>query len=439
MNNQRLKNKLATTLSHRILGKNKMADCCSAPGLMPMNQAKETLLAGIQPVNEIEHISLSECDFRVCAEDIISPINVPAHNNSAMDGYALCANFNQDNEIPEGTRFQLVGIAMAGQPFTGELSAGQCIRIMTGAVVPESATTVEMQENITIEGEYILTNKSIAKVSHIRLAGEDIAIGEQVFSKGHKFTSIDIGLLASLGVNTVKVWRKPIVAVFSTGDELKSASDTLSLGDIYESNRHVLIAMLKRLNVEVLDLGIIADDKAKIREAFTTANAKADAVVSSGGVSVGDADYTKEVLDELGSISFWKIAMKPGKPFAFGKLANSVFFGLPGNPVSASVTFHQLAIPAIEKMSGQHPKKPIILTAKTTDKIKKHPGRIDFQRGVAFTTENNELTVTPLSHQGSGVLSSMSQANCYIILPQEHSGCIAGEKVEIELFDHIIG
>ncbi|GHE91724.1 molybdopterin molybdotransferase MoeA [Thalassotalea profundi] len=416
-----------------------MTDCCSTPGLMPMNQAKETLLADITPINDIEEVSLNDCDFRICAENMVSPVNVPAHNNSAMDGYALCADFNQDNEIPKGSQFKLVGTAMAGQPFMGELTTGQCIRIMTGAVVPKSATTVEMQENVIVQGESIITNQSISKVNHIRLAGEDIAVGEKVFSQGHKFTSIDIGLLASLGVSSVKVFRKPVIAVFSTGDELKSASDTLSLGDIYESNRHVLIAMLKRLHVEVLDLGIIADDKTKIREAFTIANTKADAVVSSGGVSVGDADYTKEVLNELGSISFWKIAMKPGKPFAFGKLANSIFFGLPGNPVSASVTFHQLAIPAIQKMSGQSLKKPIKLIAKTTDIIKKHPGRMDFQRGTAFTAENNTLNVTPLSHQGSGVLSSMSRANCYIILPQQHQGCNAGEYVEIELFDHIIG
>ncbi|GAA5139963.1 molybdopterin molybdotransferase MoeA [Thalassotalea piscium] len=415
-----------------------MVDCCSAPGLMPLHQAKETLLSNINAVTEVELISLDNCDSRICAENIVSPINVPAHNNSAMDGYAFCFDFSLKSHIPEGSKFELVGVAMAGQPFMGKLLPGQCIRIMTGAVVPSSASTVEMQENITIVDNSIITKQAIPSKNHIRLAGDDIATGAEVFKQGHKFTSIDVGLLASLGVSRVKVWRKPIIAVFSTGDELKSPSDTLSLGDIYESNRRVLIAMLKRLNVEVLDLGIIADDKVKIRQAFSTANDKADAVVSSGGVSVGDADYTKEVLDELGNIEFWKIAMKPGKPFAFGKLANSVFFGLPGNPVSATVTFHQLAIPAIKKMSGQLPDKPLRLKAKTTAKIKKRPGRIDFQRGQAFSNDENELMVKPLNHQGSGALSSMSQANCYIILPQEHGGCSEGSLVEIELFDSII-
>lgn len=421
------------------LGKNKMVDCYSAPSLMPIKQAKEAVLAGILPVTETEKIALSECDLRISAEKIVSPINVPAHNNSAMDGYALCADFSKTDEIPKATQFKLVGTAMAGQPYTGELTTGQCIRIMTGAVVPESANTVEMQENVTVSGDQIITNQNIPQYNHIRLAGEDIAVGAQVFTQGHKFTSIDIGLLASLGIAKVNVWRKPIVAVFSTGDELKSATDTLALGDIYESNRHVLVAMLKRLNVEVIDLGIIADNVNKIRDAFSTANEKADVVISSGGVSVGDADYTKAVLNELGHIAFWKIAMKPGKPFAFGKLANSVFFGLPGNPVSAAVTFHQLALPAIKKMSGQLPTKQMVLIAKTTDKIKKHPGRVDFQRGIAFSGESGELLVTPLLHQGSGVLSSLSQANCFIILPQDHSGCASGDNVEIELFDHIIG
>ena len=416
-----------------------MVDCCSAPGLMPMNKAKETLLANIKPLTDTENIALIDCDSRVCASTVISPINVPAHNNSAMDGYAFCADFSQQPFINANTTFTLVGTAMAGQPYTGTLAIGECIRIMTGAVVPDSANTVEMQENITVNNTTITTTQTTPKGNHIRLAGEDIAQGEQVFTQGHKFSSIDIGLLASLGVNSINVLRKPVVAVFSTGDELKLASDSLALGDIYESNRYVLIAMLKRMNVDVIDLGIISDDKEKIRQAFLTADQKADVVVSSGGVSVGDADYTKEVLEELGHIAFWKIAMKPGKPFAFGHLENSLFFGLPGNPVSATVTFHQLAIPAIKKLSGQKNTAPLLLSAKTTDKIKKRAGRMDFQRGIAFTTENNQLMVTPLTHQGSGVLSSMSQANCYIVLSQEHTGCSVGEHVNIELFDAIIG
>ncbi|XQW85645.1 gephyrin-like molybdotransferase Glp [Thalassotalea piscium] len=415
-----------------------MVDCFNVPGLMPMSQAKEAILTNIHPITETELVSLSECDFRICAEPIVSPVNVPAHNNSAMDGYALCTDASEQAAIPQGSKFQQVGIAMAGQPYTDKLLPGQCIRIMTGAVVPDSATCVEMQENVTVIDDHIITKQSTPKANHIRLAGDDIALNEEVFATGHRFTSIDIGLLASLGVNTVKVWRKPVVAVFSTGDELKYPSETLSLGDIYESNRHVLIAMLKRLHFEVIDLGIIADDKAKIRDAFIKADNLADAVVSSGGVSVGDADYTKEVLDELGKISFWKVAMKPGKPFAFGELSSSIFFGLPGNPVSATVTFHQLAIPALKKLAGQLTTKTIRLSAQTTEQIKKRPGRMDFQRGFAFTQENNKLMVTPLTHQGSGVLSSMSKANCYIILSQAHNGCLAGDNVDIEFFDNII-
>lgn len=414
-----------------------MVDCCSAPGLMPMAQAKKNLLANITAITDINVVPLVDCDKRINAREIISPINVPAHNNSAMDGYALCGEFDSNKKIAAGKQFELVGIAMAGKPYTGTLQVGQCIRIMTGAVVPNSANAVEMQENVSVNSNIITLNQATPHSNHIRLAGEDITIGQSVFAVGHKFSSIDIGLLASLGVAEVQVWRKPKVAVFSTGDELKSAGEMLSAGDIYESNRYALIAMLKRLNVDVIDLGIIKDNKSKITQAFLTANEQADAVVSSGGVSVGDADYTKEVLDELGNIEFWKVAMKPGKPFAFGQLPDSVFFGLPGNPVSATVTFHQLAIPAIKKMAGQAVLPTMQISATTTEKINKRAGRMDFQRGIAHS-KHGALTVTPLSHQGSGVLSSMSTANCYIVLAQDNNGYEAGETVEIELFDDII-
>lgn len=414
-----------------------MVDCCNAPGLMPMALAKQKLLASITAVTDIEFIPLIECDQRINAHEILSPVNVPAHNNSAMDGYAICVDYETNIPKNAGKSFEIVGTAMAGKPFTGSLKQGQCIRIMTGAVVPDSANAVEMQENVTVNDNKISLSQTTPINNHIRLAGEDISKNQIVFAVGHKFSSIDIGLLASLGVAKIAVWRKPKIAVFSTGDELKSVGETLNFGDIYESNRYTLIAMLKRLNVDIIDLGIIEDDKTKITRAFESANKQADAVVSSGGVSVGDADYTKEVLDELGNIEFWKVAMKPGKPFAFGQLPNSVFFGLPGNPVSAAVTFHQLAIPAIKKMSGQNQIHPLRINAKTTKKVNKRAGRMDYQRGIA-ETEDGVLSVTPLSHQGSGVLSSMSSANCYIVLPQEHQGCEAGEIVEIELFDNII-
>ncbi|WP_394174076.1 molybdopterin molybdotransferase MoeA [Thalassotalea litorea] len=414
-----------------------MVDCCSAPNLMPMQDALAKLLNNIAPIDTVEDISISHADMRVVAHEIISPINVPAHNNSAMDGYAICGKLS-DAVIEAGAEFTVVGVALAGQPFTGELAAGQCIRIMTGAVVPQSANAVEMQENVQVSGKQITLKQALKLGSHIRLAGEDIGKNQPVFSCGHRFKSVDVGLLASLGIDKVCVYQKPKVAIFSTGDELKSPGDTLNEGDIYESNRHAIIAMLKRINVDIIDFGIIGDDPVKIRDAFIQANNTADAVISTGGVSVGDADYTKDVLDELGQIEFWKVAMKPGKPFAFGNLPDSVFFGLPGNPVSATVTFHQLVVPALMKMSGAAQIAPLTLKATTNMAIKKRPGRMDFQRGVA-SVEAGILTVTPLSHQGSGVLSSISKANCYIVLSQQHSGCSAGEQVDVQLFDHILG
>nr|WP_235938804.1 gephyrin-like molybdotransferase Glp [Thalassotalea algicola] len=406
---------------------------------MPLSQAKTNLLDKISLVKDSETISINKCMQRVNARSISSPINVPSHNNSAMDGYAFNGDFSQNEVIPKDHKFELIGIAMAGSPFLGELKPGQCIRIMTGAVVPDSANTVEMQENITVADSTVQLNQSLKIDNHIRKAGEDITIGQTVFEEGHLFSATDVGLLASLGVENVYVKRRPKVAVFSTGDELKSAGQSLSLGDIYESNSHVVIAMLEKMNVEVIDLGIIEDDYEKIKQAFIKADELADAVISSGGVSVGDADYTKDVLGELGHIDFWKIAIKPGKPFAFGQLPNSVFFGLPGNPVSATVTFHLLGVPALKKMMGTDFSDPMLIPAVTTDRIRKRAGRMDFQRGVANINLNGQLEVLPLAKQGSGILSSISKANCYIVLEQSHEGCNAGEKVNIQLFDHIIG
>jgi len=419
-----------------------MADCCSAPGLMPFEQAKHTLLEAVNKVTDVESVNIEDADRRVLAKDITSPLNVPAHNNSAMDGYALRDDSLAQNEAGISD-FELIGTAFAGAPFQGELKDGQCIRIMTGAVVPDSANTVVMQENVVnIENEVgsTVTLSQAAKLnSNIRLAGEDIKQGQTVFSAGYQLKAVDIGLLASLGLPQVEVLRKLKVAVFSTGDELKLPGQPLTQGDIYESNSQVLVAMLTRLGVDVIPMGIIPDTFEAIKQAFTQADEQADAVISSGGVSVGEADYTKDVLDELGQVDFWKVAMKPGKPFAFGQLPNSFFFGLPGNPVSATVTFHQLAKPALMTMAGSAVNEAPKLQAIVTDKIKKKPGRMDFQRGIAAINEQGQLYVTPLSAQGSGILSSISRANCYIVLAQDNAGHQAGDTVSVELFDHVIG
>lgn len=405
-----------------------MTDCFPT-GLMPLAQAKALLFDAITAVSDSELINVTDALDRVLSEPVVASINVPPADNSAMDGYAVC------DERGELTQFELIGTAYAGEPFQGDLAAGQAIRIMTGAILPVNATGVEMQENCQVQGQQLLLNGMVPNGQFIRQAGDDISIGSPVLAKGKKLNSVDIGLLASLGCAQVRVLRQLSVAIFSTGDELKTAEQTLRAGDIYESNRAVLSAMLSKMNIKVIDLGIITDNKTAIEQAFLQANQQADAVISSGGVSVGDADFTHQVLHQIGDVGFYKIAMKPGKPFAFGQLTNSYFFGLPGNPVSATVTFDQLVRPALELLSGQVQQHRLRPKARLTSPIKKRSGRADFQRGVASVDENGQLQVAPLSKQSSGVLSSMSQANCYLVLSAEQAGLEAGEAVTIALFD----
>ena len=407
-----------------------MVDCCSAPGLMPFEQALETMLAAISPITDVEKITLSDGLGRVLSNDITSPINVPPHDNSAMDGYA----FAQASLLKQ-TSLTLVGRSMAGQPYEGKCGAGECVRIMTGAKMPIDCDTVEMQENCLAEGTKITFNESRNKGDHLRYAGEDIKVGQVVFVKGRRLSAIDIGVLASLGINQLDVFRKLNVALIATGDELKALGEPLGNGDIFESNSYALAGMLKNLNVNVINFGVIADDEIAIREAFIAADAQADAVISSGGVSVGDADYTKLVLEQIGEIAFWKIAMKPGKPFAFGKLPNSIFFGLPGNPVSAMVTADLLAMPALMKLQNCHAAAALTLKAKSATDLRKSPGRMDFQRGVLAYDNSGELIVNSTGSQGSGILTSIASANCYIVLPAEQGRVKAGEIVNVRLFD----
>lgn len=410
-----------------------MSDCCSAPGLLPFECALENMLSQITPVTETLSLPITAALNYILAEDIASPLNVPNHDNSAMDGYAFAIK-----SLESSKTLTLVGRSMAGAPFQGECKLGECIRIMTGAKMPACCDSVEMQENVQADGEKITFLQEKTLGSHVRNAGEDIKLGQHVFKQGHKLSAVDIGILASLGISDVKVYRKLKVALIATGDELKLPGQTLNSGDIYESNSFVLRGMLDKLHIDVLDFGIIEDDFDSIKAAFVSADQQADAVISSGGVSVGDADYTKTVLDDLGEIGFWKIAMKPGKPFAFGKLPNSVFFGLPGNPVSALVTFHQLAIVALTKMQNADSLKRTNLKVKCISDLKKSPGRLDFQRGVLSVNEQGENVVASTGSQGSGILSSLAQANCFIVLPSEQGKVSAGEMVTVQLFDQFL-
>ena len=407
-----------------------MSDCCSAPGLMAVEEGLDRMRQVIRPVDAQEMVSLPEALDRVLAIDIVSPLNVPPCDNSAMDGYALRAA-----DLAAGTPLPVAGKSFAGHPFTDECPSGHCIRIMTGASIPAGTDTVIMQEQTeqTDTGIRFLTDSQPG--NNIREAGEDIREGHTVLSAGRRLRPQDIGLLASLGIARVKVLRKLKVAIFSTGDELRQPGETLNPGDIYDSNRHTVHALLQRLGVEVLDLGCIPDDCDQLREAFLTADREADAVITSGGVSVGEADYTKTILDELGKTEFWKLAIKPGKPFAFGTLPNSLFFGLPGNPVSATVTFDLLVAPMLQVMMGAGVYVPRQLLARSREILKKRAGRREYLRGILHTGNDGVVEVSTTGRQGSGILTSMSQADCYIIFPEDQTLVEKHAWVSVQLFD----
>jgi molybdopterin molybdotransferase len=410
-----------------------MSDMCATPGLLSFNEALTTILANVKPITETLTLPIEQALGYVLATSVVSPVNVPPHDNSAMDGYAFALQ-----SLHETSRLTLAGHSMAGAPYEGLCRPGQCIRIMTGAKIPAGCDTVEMQENTRIDDENVdfLANKSLG--ANVRKAGEDINMGDTVLIAGKTLNAVDIGILASLGIARIVVYRKLKVALIATGDELKSPHQQLLEGDIYESNRFVLAGMLAKSNVEIIDFGIIDDDITLLKKTFVQADAQADVVISSGGVSVGEADYTKTVLEQLGTVGFWKIAMKPGKPLAFGALKNSVFFGLPGNPVSALITFHQLALVAIVKMQNASALKRTQLMAKTVSTLKKSPGRQDFQRGIFSVNEAGENIVTSTGAQGSGILSSLLGANCFIILASEQGQVNVGDLVKIELFDQYL-
>lgn len=416
-------------------------DCCSQPGLLPMQDALVRMHQQLIPIQETEWVDLVLALDRILAESVLANINVPASDNSAMDGYALRTGDAQT----EGAVFDVIGQSLAGHPFrfTEQAEAQpvlgkmQAVRIMTGAMIPAGADAVVMQENVTRTAQTLQLNKSVVEGENIRRAGDDIKQGSEVLSKGHRISALDIGLLASLGIAQVKVWRKLRIAVLSTGDELLSLGTAHEADKIYDSNRPLLCALLQRLNVEIKDMGIVADDLAALRVAFTQAMQWADLVISSGGVSVGDADYTKTILAELGEIDFWKIAMKPGKPFAFGRLGVGWFFGLPGNPVSTAVTYHQLVVPAVRYLAGEQLVESLTLSATAKQSFKKQPGRMDFQRGI-LASDQGVNTVVSAGSQSSGVLSSMAKANCYIRLEAGRGTVLPGETVTVIPFDRFI-
>lgn len=396
---------------------------------MPVSVARDYIQKFLQPITEQEQVPIREALNRVSAVSIVSPFDVPDFDNSAMDGYALVL---QDWQA--STPLRVIGTAFAGHAFSGTYQAGSCIRIMTGAVVPAWADTVVAQENVRVLDDQIDIIHPPALAANIRRAGEDIQQGAEVFAAGHCFQPADIGLLASLGIAQVTVFRKLKVAFFSTGDELIDISQARQAGKIYDSNRYTLFAMLQQLGVAITDLGAVADQPDLLEATLLQAAAHHDVVITSGGVSVGQADFMRDILSQHGQVLFWKIAMKPGKPLAYGKIQQAHYFGLPGNPVAVMVTFYQFVQQALQQLMGQSQGYvPPPLWVKLASPLKKARGRMEFQRGIVAQEPSGEWSVRTTGNQSSGVLSSMSRANCLIILDEDCQGVAAGEMVAIQL------
>ena len=411
------------------------------PNAMSVVQARQFIQQFLTPVVETETVLTMQALGRVLATDIISPSNVPNHNNSAMDGFAFKFSANLKT-------LNIIGTAFAGNAFAGAVKAGECVKIMTGAVIPQGADTVMMQERIAVKSDRITLLDEPKLGANVRLAGEDLKIGQTVLAKGYVLKPADLGLIASLGIGEVSVFRKLKVAFFSTGDELVSVGKNLAEGQIYDSNRYTLFGMLSRLGVVISDLGVVPDRPDLLEKTLLKAAKENDVVITSGGVSVGEADFMKGLLAKHGQVLFWKINMKPGRPLAYGKISaygkvgsnenkQAHYFGLPGNPVSAMVTFYQFVQPALQALSGAVARPMPFFNVACTTSIKKATGRTEFQRGILFD-ENGNWKVKPLQNQGSGVLSSMSEANCFIVLDETIGNCEAGALVKVQLLEGII-
>lgn len=405
------------------------------PNSLSFEQALDKVKQSVTPLKARRSVSIREAIGGVLANDVCSPMDVPPFINSAMDGYAINS---QDIPASGEATLKVTGKSFAGKPFDGQVKQGECVRIMTGAVVPEGADTVVMQEHAQVNGDSIKIGPEHQARQNVRYPGDDFSTGDIIIKAGERLSPAKLGLLASVGVTELEIVRTPVVAFFSTGDELKGVGQTLKPGDIYDSNRYILFGMLHKMGVQVIDMGVIPDIKQQIELTLKEATLCADIVITSGGASVGEADYIKQILDDIGQVNFWKIAMKPGKPLAFGKIGNALFFGLPGNPVSAMATFYQFVQPSIRLLQGEKQSSTIVLKARCTSMLKKRPGRKDFQRGIMSQDENGELIVGTTGIQGSHMLSSMSKANCFIVLESESGNIEAGTLVEVQPFNDLI-
>ena len=404
------------------------------PDSLTADDAIRRICSQVAPVEGVEKVAIRSALQRILATDLHSTIDVPGQTNSAMDGYAL-----DSVDLPaDGSRtLKVVGTAWAGRPFEGEPGSGECVRIMTGAPMPANTDTVVMQEHASRDGDFICIDARHEPGQNVRAAGEDIAAGECVLPAGKRITPADLGLMASLGIGELRVRRRIRVAFFSTGDELRSIGESLAPGMIYDSNRYTLYGMLARLGADILDMGVIQDRREDTFQAFRDAAGCADVLITSGGVSVGEADFVKEALDATGRVEFWKVAMKPGRPLAFGSVGDALFFGLPGNPVSVMVTFYLFVQPALRRLMGELGQAPLLLKVRSESRLRKKAGRAEYQRGVLTDDKIGDLVVKKTGPQGSGILTSMSAANCFIILPLEAESVEPGDIVTVLPFSEI--
>ena len=406
------------------------------PNSLPVARARQLILDLVQPVAGSERAFIRQALDRVLAADVIAPFDVPAHDNSAMDGYAV----RYVDLLPAGeTRLKLVGTALAGHPYAAVVGAGEAVRIMTGGVIPSGADAVVIQEVVRFEASTVIVPAGQRAGQNLRRAGEDLRAGEPALQAGKLLRPAEVGLLASLGQVEVSLRRRVRVAMFSTGDELASLGEPLGNGDVYDSNRYSLWGMLTRMGCEVIDMGVVRDDPAALEAALIEAAQQADLIISSGGVSVGDADFIRGLMNQLGEVAFWKIAMKPGRPLAFGKVRDTWLFGLPGNPVAVMVSFYQFVRPAVLRMMGVPAAQTVLPTLRVPcgEPLKKGRGRTEFQRGTLYQ-EGGEWRVKATGAQGSGILRSMAEANCFIVLEPECATVAAGEMVMVQLMEGLV-
>lgn len=410
------------------------------PKALPAHQVNAFLAQLVQPIGQTETVGVFAALGRVLASDVVSPISVPAHDNSAMDGFAFDSAALQPNRP---LRLRVVGTAYAGAAFTGPVAAGECLKIMTGAILPASLDTVVPLEFVTTEGDAVeLPAGAVKTGDNRRLRGEDLMAGQPALRQGQRLGPAALGLIASLGLAEVSVFRRIRVAYFSTGDEILSLGEPPREGAVFDSNRYTVYGLLTRLGVEMLDMGVVKDEPAALEAAFRQAALSADAIITSGGVSMGEADHTKTMMKQLGDVAFWRIAMRPGRPMAVGRITedhkSAILFGLPGNPVAVMVTFLAFVRPALLRLMGCTDAEPVLLQAHSSEPLRKKAGRTEYQRGIVTADAAGQLRVRSTGNQGSGVLSSMVQANGLIVLHHHQGDVAVDDVVDVMVFDGAI-